>query len=294
MSNAIKTHLEDLTALLAADFENGRTIDKRCRTALPDRADVKTLVYDLNRLVYAGYYTQNPCPYAPLEDTMERLAGLIAKALRFDPMRDGRSDAEYTQLAEAMTVSFFFRLPAVRALLDKDIEALFDGDPAAESKDAVVVTYPGLFAISVYRYAHELAKLSVPILPRMMTEFAHSKTGIDINPGATIGEYFFIDHGTGVVIGETTEIGDHVKIYQGVTLGALSTRDGRGLVNKKRHPTIGDNVTIYSNASILGGDTVIGEGSVIGGNVFLTASVPPNTKVYKRGDEANLELPKEG
>jgi len=292
MSNALQTHIGELSFLLKNDIENGRTIDRRCESGLPDRDAVKRIISGLNRLSYPGYYAPED-PDALLAETAALLSGQIALALRFDPMRSGRSDTEYVQLAEAMTVSFFYRLPAVRALLDKDIEALFEGDPAAESKDAVVITYPGLFAISVYRYAHELVLLSVPILPRMMTEYAHSKTGIDINPGARIGEYFFIDHGTGIVIGETTEIGNHVKLYQGVTLGALSTRDGRGLVHKKRHPTIEDDVTIYSNASILGGETVIGKGSVIGGNVFLTASVPPNTKVYRKSDNARLELPKE-
>ena len=173
--------------------------------------------------------------------------------------------------------------------LDTDVEALFQGDPAAESKDAIIMSYPGLYAISVQRFAHVLYQLRVPIIPRILTEHAHSKTGIDINPGASIGKYFFIDHGTGIVIGETTEIGEHVKVYQGVTLGALSTRGGRTLVSKKRHPTIEDSVTIYSGASILGGDTVIGKNAVIGGNVFLTHSVPANSKIYVKNQELNFD-----
>lgn len=161
----------------------------------------------------------------------------------------------------------------------KDVQAAFDGDPAAKTKEEIIFCYPGLFAIFVYRMAHELYRLKVPFIPRIMSEYAHGHTGIDINPGAVIGEYFFIDHGTGIVIGETTEIGDHVKIYQGVTLGALSTRSGQLLRDVKRHPTIEDNVTIYSSASILGGETVIGKGSVIGGNAFITSSVAPGTRV---------------
>jgi serine O-acetyltransferase len=160
------------------------------------------------------------------------------------------------------------------------VQAAYDGDPAAYNKDEIIYSYPGLYAILVNRLAHELFLLGVPLIPRVMTEHAHSKTGIDIHPGATIGKYFFIDHGTGIVIGETTEIGDNVKIYQGVTLGALSTRGGQSLRNKKRHPTIEDNVTIYSNASVLGGDTVIGHDSIIGGSTFITESVPPESRIY--------------
>ena len=166
-------------------------------------------------------------------------------------------------------------------MLLKDVEAEFEGDPAAQSREEIIFSYPGLFAIYVYRVAHELYLESVPFVPRIMTEYAHSGTGIDINAGAQIGQYFFIDHGTGIVIGETTVIGDHVKLYQGVTLGALSTRSGQMLSGKKRHPTIEDNVTIYANATILGGDTVIGARATIGGNTFITWSVAPDAKVTR-------------
>ena len=169
--------------------------------------------------------------------------------------------------------------------IETDVQAFYDGDPAAYNKDEIIYSYPGLFAILVNRIAHELFLLKVPLIPRIMTEYAHSQTGIDIHPGATIGKYFFIDHGTGIVIGETTEIGDNVKIYQGVTLGALSTRGGQALKSKKRHPTIEDNVTIYSGASILGGDTVIGEGVVVGGNAFITTSIPDGAKVNVKSQE---------
>ncbi len=174
--------------------------------------------------------------------------------------------------------TFFNNIPNVHALLLKDAVAICNGDPAAASKDEVILAYPGFMAISIYRLAHELYKLDIPLLPRIFTEYAHQMSGIDIHPGAKIGESFFIDHGTGIVIGETTIIGDNVKIYQGVTLGALSVSEN--MVNTKRHPTIEDKVIIYSNAVILGGKTVIGKGATIGGNVWLTRSVPPNAIVY--------------
>jgi serine O-acetyltransferase len=174
--------------------------------------------------------------------------------------------------------SFIESLASIHRKLGLDIDAIFAGDPAAQSRHEVVVAYPGFFAIATYRIAHELHDLSVPIVPRILTEFAHQLTGIDIHPGAKIGERFFIDHGTGIVIGETTSIGAGVKIYQGVTLGALSVEKAKA--NTKRHPTIEENVVIYSNATILGGETVIGSGSIIGGNVWLTRSVPPESRVY--------------
>lgn len=174
---------------------------------------------------------------------------------------------------------FLDKLVEVQDILVTDVDAAYEGDPAAYSKDEIIYSYPGIYAIMVYRLAHELQLLEVPLIPRIMTEHAHSKTGIDIHPGAQIGKYFFIDHGTGIVIGETTVIGEHVKVYQGVTLGGLSTSGGQLLKGKKRHPTIEDNVTIYSGASILGGNTVIGEGALIGGNAFVTKSVPPHTRV---------------
>lgn len=181
---------------------------------------------------------------------------------------------------EQVAQTFFQKIPFLYALLNKDAEAILNGDPASISEFEVIRTYPGFFAISFYRIAHELLKLGVPLLPRILTEYAHSRTGIDIHPGASIGEYFFIDHGTGIVIGETAVIGRHVKLYQGVTLGALSV--SKELRNKKRHPTVEDHVVIYSGATILGGNTVIGHHSVIGGNVWLTKSVPANSTVYHR------------
>lgn len=183
--------------------------------------------------------------------------------------------------------SFFEKLPVIRALLLQDIDAIFDGDPAAKSKAEVIRTYPGFYAMAAHRIAHELLKLGVNLIPRIISEHAHQKTGIDIHPGAEIGDHLCIDHGTGIVIGETTKIGSYVKIYQGVTLGGLSVK--KEDAKKKRHPTIEDNVVIYSGATILGGETIIGEGSIIGGNVWLTKSVPPHSKIYYQAKMTNTE-----
>jgi serine O-acetyltransferase len=192
---------------------------------------------------------------------------------------------------EAIVARFVARLPEVRRRLAEDVEAAFESDPAAKSFAEIVVSYPSIDAIAIHRLAHELSKLGVPLIPRIMAEHAHARTGIDIHPGAQIGRRFFIDHGTGVVIGETSEIGDNVRIYQGVTLGAFSPRRGQRIRGTKRHPTIGNDVTIYAGATILGGDTVIGEGSVIGGNVWLVRSVPPNSKIFGRPRENGDSLP---
>ncbi len=188
------------------------------------------------------------------------------------------SDNRASEAAE-ITEKFFAEFDTIREKLYMDAQAGFEGDPAAYNIDEVIITYPGFYAISIHRIAHVLFNMNVPYIPRIMTEYAHTQTGIDIHPGATIGEHFFIDHGTGVVIGETTVIGKNVKIYQGVTLGALSTRGGQRLKNVRRHPTIGDNVTIYAGSTILGGETIIGENSVIGGNTFVTESIAANTKL---------------
>ena len=195
---------------------------------------------------------------------------------------------EATEKAEQTAAEFINALPAVRDLLFTDLDATFAGDPAAKSKEEIVFSYPGFYAIIVYRVANVLYKMNVPFIPRMMTEHAHGKTGIDIHPGATVGESFFIDHGTGIVIGETTIIGKRVKIYQNVTLGALSPRKGQSLAGVKRHPTVEDDVTIYSGASILGGETVIGKGAVIGGNCFLTESVAPEVRVSAKPPQLSL------
>ena len=196
---------------------------------------------------------------------------------------------EIIEQADEITYKFLQSLPKIREYLSTDVEAAYNGDPAAFSTDEIIFCYPGMFAITTYRIAHELYLLGVPLIPRIISEHAHNVTGIDIHPGASIGKYFFIDHGTGVVIGETTVIGNNVKIYQGVTLGALSTRKGQQLKGVKRHPTLGDNVTIYSGTSVLGGETVIGDGTTIGGNAFVVSSVSQGMKVSVRNPELEFQ-----
>ncbi len=249
------------------------------QVTLPQRDELKKIINDLRRLLYPAYFADGKetgdAKYSQslLSTVYERLKSQVALALTAGGWRDAAKQAE------EISDRFINRLPAVQKVLYTDAQATFEGDPAANSIEEVIYCYPGLYAIFVYRVAHLLYQEKVPYIPRMMTEIAHGKTGIDINPGATIGEYFFIDHGTGIVIGETAEIGNRVKLYQGVTLGALSPRKGQKLSGTKRHPTVKDNVTIYSGASILGGETVIGENAVIGGNTFITESVAAGAKV---------------
>ena len=263
---------------------------------LPNRSVIIDIVRDLKSIVFPGYFsTDTSATVFPeyyvghrLNDLYDRLKNQIEIALLYH----GEEPEEAAAHADRTACGFFEQLPEIQRLLLTDVQAGFDGDPAAKSKEEIIFSYPGLFAIYVYRLAHVLYKEEIPFIPRVMSEYAHGRTGIDINPGATIGEYFFIDHGTGVVIGETTEIGRNVKLYQGVTLGALSTRQGQLLANVKRHPTIKDNVTIYSNSSVLGGETVIGENTIIGGNTFITESIPANTKVSAKSPELVIKKPR--
>lgn len=220
-----------------------------------------------------------------LEFIQYNLKKQIAKAFGTRDLCSGCQRSAVNEKAEETTHKFIELIPKIREYLYTDIQAAYDGDPAAYSTDEIIFSYPGVFAITVYRIAHELWNLGVPMIPRIMTEYAHNITGIDIHPGASIGKYFFIDHGTGIVIGETTIIGNNVKIYQGVTLGALSTRKGQQLKGVKRHPTIGDNVTIYSGTTVLGGDTVIGNGATIGGNAFIVSSISEGMKVSVKTPE---------
>lgn len=220
-----------------------------------------------------------------LEFIQYNLKKQIAKAFGTRDLCSGCQRSAINEKAEETTHKFIELIPKIREYLYTDIQAAYDGDPAAYSTDEIIFSYPGVFAITVYRIAHELWNLGVPMIPRIMTEYAHNITGIDIHPGASIGKYFFIDHGTGIVIGETTIIGNNVKIYQGVTLGALSTRKGQQLKGVKRHPTIGDNVTIYSGTTVLGGDTVIGNGATIGGNAFIVSSISEGMKVSVKTPE---------
>ena len=247
--------------------------------ALPDKEQIIAVLEDLQALFFPAYFSgvKAEGTSAFTGELLSRIYFKIKKqielALAF------KSDSDITKRAEEISDSFIDKLPYVHSMLLKDVHATFEGDPAASSKEEIIFSYPGFYAIFVYRVANLLYRSGVPFVPRIMTEHAHGKTGIDINPGATIGEYFFIDHGTGIVIGETTVIGNHVKIYQGVTLGALSPRKGQTLSGIKRHPTVCDGATIYSGASILGGDTVIGKGAVVGGNSFITESVEDGARV---------------
>ena len=284
----IEQSIESIVDGILLDYGNGRTIDRLDPFQQPDKEVVIDMIGKLIRIVYPGYsrdksyriYNARHNLSMLIEDVMYNLNKQIAIVLR---PRLGEEEA--SRCAQEISIAFFRAIPDVRAVAQTDVEAFFEGDPAAYSSDEIIFCYPGRFAVTVYRLAHVLYTLEVPMLPRMMTEHAHSITGIDINPGATIGNYFFIDHGTGIVVGETTRIGDHVKIYQGVTLGALTTRGGQSLRGKRRHPTIEDNVTIYAGASILGGGTVIGRDCVIGSNVFITHSIPPCTTVSVKSQE---------
>jgi serine O-acetyltransferase len=262
------------------------------RVFLPSRQEIVQIIEQLRQIIYPGYFEQSGLTNEKLapwlrqitQELSEKLYQQVRCCLRYrQQIPAGESDSnmcrECDAEAEQIVAAFLARLPALRSLLATDVQAAFDSDPAATSTDETIFCYPGLFAITVQRVAHEFYTMNVPLLPRIMTEYAHGLTGIDIHPGAELDESFFIDHGTGVVIGETTKIGKNVKLYQGVTLGALAPHFGQMLRGQKRHPTIEDNVTIYSNATILGGETVIGKGSVIGGNVFITASVPPQNQV---------------
>ncbi len=259
------------------------------RVRLPDRKAIEELIREMRKLMFPAYFgdaalmTLDAADYAAL--LLERIETALQRqiALALPEEEIDRSSATAREVVE--------QLPRIQQQLLTDVDAFFEGDPAAQNKEEVIFAYPGLFAIFVYRIAHELFLRHVPIIPRIMTEYAHSRTGIDIHPGAAIGSYFFIDHGTGVVIGETSELGDHVKLYQGVTLGALSTRGGHGAISGKRHPTVESDATIYSGASILGGDTVIGQGAVVGGNTFLTHSVPAGMRVINRTPEPELRMP---
>jgi serine O-acetyltransferase len=285
-----ETDLQTVTDQLVDTYTACSRLNHLGLEPLPSRDGVADLLVDLFEVLYPGYgkrqnlHLGNVAFYVGtvLDSLHDKLTDQVARAFRHDLGKEA-PHTDFARLAEQKVVELLRRLPALRTVLEKDVEAAFRGDPAAKSHHEIIFCYPGFEAISVYRVAHELHTLGVPYIPRMMTEFAHAKTGIDIHPGATIGDGFFIDHGTGVVIGETTEIGTGVKLYQGVTLGALSfDRDDNGELKHgayKRHPTLEDDVVVYANATILGGQTTVGRGSIIGSNVWLTESVPPGTTV---------------
>lgn len=285
--------VEQVVEIVMDDYNKKREIDGMTMFHQPDQDKVVEIVNKLLRIFFPGFYRDEVYKIfnmrhtlaALVEDVMFNLQKQVTIALKNEPSYAQSSENDVRKKAKEITIAFMKQVPRMREYIDTDLDAMFDGDPAANSKNEIILCYPGLLASTIHRIAHVLWELEVPLIPRMMTEYAHSKTGIDIHPGATIGKYFFIDHGTGIVVGSTTTIGEHVKLYQGVTLGALSTSAGQSLHGVKRHPTIEDNVTIYSGASVLGGQTVIGHGSVIGSNAFVTSSIKPNSRVTIQNQE---------
>ena len=290
----IEQQIEEVVDSILADYRNDRDIDRLDMFRQPDKDVIIDMIQKLRRIIFPGYFTEKAYRVYNskhnlsmlIEDVLFNLNQQLTLVYQGagESLDDAQTHARQTSLA------FFQTVPQVRALVQTDLQAAYDGDPAAFSKDEIIFSYPGLFAITVYRLSHVLYGLKVPMIPRIMTEYAHSITGIDIHPGAQIGRNFFIDHGTGIVIGETTVIGDCVKVYQGVTLGGLSTRGGQSLRGTKRHPTIEDNVTIYAGATILGGETVIGRDSVIGANAFITSSIAPCTTVSMKNQDLQLRV----
>lgn len=291
----LKEQLPELTESIVATYTADDAINHLGHCALPSYSVVADILMELKDILYPGYRRkvglhEGNIRYhvgGLIDSLHDQLTTQIARALRHEDRvqknhQDCESEVDFEAKGQAMAIELLKRIPNLRRTLATDVQAAFEGDPACHTTDEVVFCYPGFEAVTVYRIAHELNLLSVPFIPRMMTEWAHKQTGIDIHPGALIGRYFFIDHGTGVVIGETCEIGEHVKLYQGVTLGALSfptDADGHLIRGHKRHPTIEDRVVVYANATILGGRTVVGRDSVIGSSVWITQTVSPNTTV---------------
>jgi serine O-acetyltransferase len=275
-----------LTNQLVASYARVGGINHLDGKNLPSKRAITAITQDLLRLLFPGFFDEKPLhsseikaeTAALLNLVLEKLETEICKSLEYNPP-DNLPKKDIPKSAHGLTLEFLGSLPRLREVLQTDMEAAYAGDPAAKSKEEVLVSYPFVEAIAVQRLAHELYLKNVALIPRIMTEWAHSRSGMDLHPGAQIGSHFFVDHCTGTVVGETTTIGNHVKMYHGVTLGAKSTSAVEQLRGKKRHPTIEDRVTIYPGATILGGETVIGAGSTIGGNVFLMESVPPNSIV---------------
>lgn len=291
----LKETLPDLTDVIVETYTSVGTINHLGHCPLPRYEDVIAAILDLKDILYPGYRRREGLHIGNvtyhvgdlIDGLHDKLTTQIARALQhearvergIDPCQDKE---DHQARGQMLAIAFLQRIPDLRRMLAMDVHAAYDGDPACKNCDEVILCYPGLEAVTVYRLAHELHALGVPFIPRMMTEWAHQQTGIDIHPGAKIGPHFFIDHGTGVVVGETCEIGSNVKLYQGVTLGALSfptDATGKVIRNMKRHPTIEDRVVIYANATVLGGNTVIGHDAVVGSSVWLTGSVAPYTTV---------------
>lgn len=282
---------------IVESYDGHEIITKIDRESQPGKKVIVDVIEKLQKIIFPGFFEEKNLKREYIrfyvgeicEDVEYNLNKQIVKAFLCCKKYRDNPTQELKEKADSITEEFMGKIPKIREYLDTDVQAAYEGDPAAYSMDEIIYSYPGIYAIMVSRIAHELHLLGVPLIPRIMTEHAHSITGIDIHPGASIGKYFFIDHGTGIVIGETTVIGEHVKIYQGVTLGGLSTSGGQKLKGTKRHPNIEDYVTIYSGASILGGDTTIGAGTVIGGNAFVTKSVSANTKVIVKNPELKFK-----
>ncbi|UCD27358.1 MAG: serine acetyltransferase [Planctomycetota bacterium] len=302
----IGDHLPQLVEKIIDSYNSDPRTRHINRAYMPSRSEIIEIIHLLLELAFPGFFgRQNLNQHnvnfhvgEMLPKIGEKLYEQIYQELcyqqengngRKNQNQQGQSSCE--EKARQITLEFLERIPDIRKLLATDVQAAYDGDPAARNTDEVILAYPGVLAVSIYRFAHELHKMNVPLVARIMTEWAHTATGVDIHPGATIGSHFFIDHATGVVVGETTDIGDYVKLYQGVTLGAMSfPKDERGRLIRgyKRHPTVENNVTIYANATVLGGETKLGEGSVVNGSVFLTAGIPANATVSMKAPELKV------
>ena len=278
--NTHEQKLENLLKTIDGKLEEKYNYFHNKTLLIPSRKEIVSIIKDIQEIMFPDYFVRNENAGKKrteiLDSVFIRIKRQISAAYAF-------CNAGEVVDTESLAYSVLDKIPDIKDALIKDVQAIYEGDPAARSPEEIILSYPGFYAISIYRIAHEFYLAGVPCISRVMTEFAHEKTGIDIHAGATIGKYFFIDHGTGIVIGETTTIGDHVKIYQGVTLGAKSFEldsEGNPIKGIKRHPDIGNNCVIYANATILGGNTKIGDGCVIGGNVWLTHSVEPGEVVY--------------
>lgn len=293
--NAVQLTVTQLTDRLVASYNTTGVINHLDGKNLPSKRAVAVITVDLLRLLFPGFFDEKLTHSSKIrsetallvETVLGRLHAEIRKSLEYRPP-EGLALKDLRPIAHELTVEFLSNLPRIRELLQTDTEAAYNGDPAALSKEEVIVAYPCIEAVAVQRLAHELYLKQVPLVPRIMTEWAHSRSGMDLHPGAKIGTHFFVDHCTGTVVGETTELGNHVKMYQGVGLVGRSLSAGQKLRGQKRHPTIQDRVTIYAGATIMGGDTVVGEGSTIGANVFLTTSVPANSLVVQ--NDANVKV----
>ena len=298
-----KAELPELTDRIVETYSEIGTINHLGHCPLPKKDEIINAIEALKDVIFPGYRRREKLHMGNItyhvgdliEELHDRLTEQIGRALRHkrkvETGVECDKEIDYEAEGQKLTIAFLNRIPALRRILATDVQAAYDGDPACKNLDEVIFCYPGLEAITVYRLAHELYEMQVPFIPRMMTEWAHVNTGIDIHPGCTIGDHFFIDHGTGVVIGQTCEIGSHVKLYQGVTLGALSfdtDKDGQLVRGAKRHPTIEDRVVVYANATVLGGRTIVGHDSVVGSNVWLTRSIDPHTTVILKKPDLRM------